>query len=110
LEKQELVFGHRSQHPVDENTNEVVRVVDVVDASLEISDTKDEDQDDTECSWCSDSPCVWPFNRDAMAPWDKNENGHLAGNTLPISQQHSKMQVSIPPNGTYHIRRATLQR
>ena len=71
-EIQELVLGYRRETKEDHGKTE--------NADEELDEDND---DDTECQWCKDSPCVWASNRDGMVEWDENEHGHLASEDLP---------------------------
>jgi hypothetical protein len=78
-EIQELVLGYRRETKEDHGKTE--------NADEELDEDND---DDTECQWCKDSPCVWASNRDGMVEWDENEHGHLASEDLPGNNTRRK--------------------
>ncbi len=42
------------------------------------------------CPWCSESPCLWACNANAMDAWDEGEHGLLVGDDFPSNNTRRK--------------------
>ena len=71
---QEIIVGYCGAWPVlGANTNAVGRLVDAVDSLPEHPNNKEEEQEDTECPWCSGSLFVLIPNKNTMVAWNESK-------------------------------------
>jgi hypothetical protein len=78
-EVQELVLEYRRETKEDHGKTEKA-----------VEKRNEDDNNDTECQWCHDCPCVWSSNRNGMIEWDENEHGHLASEDVPSNSTRRK--------------------